>query len=176
MWVTLISVLLGLLAFFFYRNIRIKKAFRKKFEEITGSGGSGQKAVEKKTYSDELGIKPEVATAIIRQLEKFERDKKFLEKDLTLVKLAAIFQTNSKYVSIIIHHYRNKRSDEYISDLKVEHLLMLLQNENKYRHYSHKALADEVGFNTTQALTKAFKAKNGVSLSFFTEALKKEQG
>lgn len=43
-------------------------------------------------------------SSLLKQLKKFERDKKNLEKDLTLGKLSTAFGSTSTYLSQIIYH------------------------------------------------------------------------
>ena len=47
-------------------------------------------------------INPEIEAGIIKNLEKFERNKRYLEKDMNLVKMAVLLNTNTKYVTKII--------------------------------------------------------------------------
>ena len=122
----------------------------------------------------EIDINPEIVVAVIKNLEKFEKNKKFLEKDMNLVKLASILKTNTKYASKIIYQYRGKRSIEYISDLKIDYVIELLKKEKKYRNYTNKALAEEIGFGSTQNFTKAFNNRTGISPTYFISELNKK--
>ena len=79
---------------------------------------------------------------------------------MTLVKLAAAFNSNTKYLSQIIHHYRDKGFVDYINDLKIDYLITLLKEQRKIRNYTNKALAEEVGFTTTQRFANAFFFQN----------------
>ncbi|WP_264564738.1 tetratricopeptide repeat protein [Flavobacterium sp. N3904] len=127
-----------------YRNKRLFKELMNRKPETISSP-----TFECTGKEIELEISPEVVTGILKNLEKFEHKKKYLEKDMTLAKIASIVNTNTKYVSKIIARYRNKGSIEYISDLKIDHIVELLKNENKYRNYTNKALGDEAGFGST---------------------------
>ncbi|WP_269225664.1 helix-turn-helix domain-containing protein [Flavobacterium eburneipallidum] len=108
-------------------------------------------------------------------MEKFEQDNKFLEKDLTLVKLSAAFNSNTKYLSKIIYHYRDKGFVDYMNALKVDYLICLLKNDKKIRNYTNKALAKEAGFSTTQHFVTAFLTKTSMPPFYFVEELKKGQ-
>ncbi len=121
----------------------------------------------------ELDINPELVAAVLKNLEKFERNKKYLEKDMTLAKMASLLSTNMKYASKIIVRYRNKRTLDYISHLKIDHIIELLKNENKYRNYTNKALGEEAGFGSTQNFTRAFNNRTGISPTYFIKELNK---
>ena len=121
----------------------------------------------------ELDINPELVAAVLKNLEKFERNKKYLEKDMTLAKMASLLSTNMKYASKIIVRYRNRRTLDYISHLKIDHIIELLKNENKYRNYTNKALGEEAGFGSTQNFTRAFNNRTGISPTYFIKELNK---
>ena len=124
-------------------------------------------------HIDKKEINPEIQTTVLAKMNKFEEKKRFLEKDLTLVKFSAIVECNSKYVSRIINDHKQKTFTEYINDLRIDYVVELLQNEKKYRNYNYTALAREVGFSTVQSFTRAFANRMGLSLSEFLERLER---
>ncbi|UPT69932.1 MAG: tetratricopeptide repeat protein [Flavobacterium sp. JAD_PAG50586_2] len=64
-------------------------------------------------------ISLEIEEAIIKKLEKFEGAKKYLEKDMTLSKMATILHTNSKYVTKVIAKHRGQRNYRVHHRIKV---------------------------------------------------------
>lgn len=118
-------------------------------------------------------ISPDFEAGILKKLEKFEQTKKYLEKDMTLTKMALLLNTNNKYVTKIIAKHRGKGSIEYITDLKIDFIVEMLKTDSKFRNYTNKALADEAGFGSTQNFTKAFKERNGITPTYFVYKLKK---
>ena len=72
-----------------------------------------------------------------------------------------------------IPNYKGKKFVTYISDLKIDHIITLLKEDKKTRKYSNKALADEVGFSSTQKFAQAFHAKTGCPPSFFIKEINK---
>jgi len=168
-----VIVLVVVLLVLVHRNRRNKRVYRQRFEELMQ-----QKPVvdrKKESIKTKWDMNPDVAEELLEKLVKFERNKKYLDKDLSLVKLAAQFNSNTKYLSKLILHYRNKRFVEYINDLKIDYLVELLKQENRYRNYTNKALAEEVGFSSTQRFTNAFVSRTGISPSYFIERLKGEE-
>lgn len=170
----------GILVLFFlivlfiaYRHIRNKNIYRQKFEELMKQNGSTVKEDIKNGHNGIEDIHKDTVALILKQLEKFERDKKFLEKDLTSIKLAAVFKSNPKYLSKIIYHFRGKKFPTYIADLKIDYLIALLKEDKKVRKYSNIALAEEAGFSSTQRFTIAFHARAGCPPSYFIEELSK---
>ncbi len=118
-------------------------------------------------------ISPEIEEAIVKKLDKFELNKKYLEKDMTVRKMAAILNTNDKYVTKIIAKHRGKGTIEYINELKLDYIIEMLKTDSRYRNYTHKALGDEAGFRTTQSFTRAFKSHTGITPTYFSYKLKK---
>jgi len=159
--------------FIAYRHIRNKNIYRQKFEELMAKNEAVSK-VEVRNLEKGIGnMNKDTVAEILRQLEKFEKDKKFLLKDLTSVKLAAIFNSNPKYLSNVIYQYRGKRFVKYIADLKIHYLINLLKEDTKIRKYSNSALAEEVGFSSTKKFSQAFFAEAGCPTSYFIDELNK---
>ncbi|MBP4142025.1 helix-turn-helix domain-containing protein [Flavobacterium sp. P4023] len=162
---TVMTVLIAILVYRHYKNKRLfKELMNRKPETSKLCVGSASK---------ELDINPDVVATILKKLEKFEHSKKYLEKEINLLKLASLLNTNTKYAYKIIAKYRNKGIIEYITDLKIDHIIELLKSENKYRIYKNKSLADEAGFGSTQNFTRAFKTRTGISPSYFCTELNK---
>jgi len=166
--ITIMTVIIVFLVHRHYKNKRL-------FEELMNRKPEMTHSLVSNNTSKELGINLELITAILKNIEKFERNKKYLEKDMTLAKMASLLNTNMKYVSKIIARYREKGTIEYISDLKIDHIIELLKKENKYRNYTNKALGDEAGFGSTQNFTRAFNKRTGLSPTYFISKLKSQQ-
>ncbi|MFV8339819.1 AraC family transcriptional regulator [Flavobacterium sp. LB3P21] len=162
-------------AFLVFKHYRSKKYYRQKFEELMESNTDSQKTIPLNNNSEnvDLDINPEVIAMILKKLEKFEKNKKYLEKDMNLSRLSALLNTNSKYAGKVISKYRGQRTIDYISDLKLKHIITLLKNENKYRLYTNEALGEEAGFSSTQNFTRAFKKQTKISPTYFIQQLQK---
>ncbi|RAR46461.1 helix-turn-helix domain-containing protein [Flavobacterium lacus] len=155
-------------------HIQNRKKLKKRFNEIMKNENS-QSRKAKPVYNEngELNINPEVVQTILQKLEKFENSKKILTKDLTITKLATIVNSNPRYVARVIQQYRHKKSIDYVSSLKINYIINILKTESKFRNYTNKALAEEVGFSSTHNFTNAFKKNTGLSPTYFIENLKK---
>ena len=168
-----IALLFFSLLFIAYRHIRNKNIYRQKFDELMKKSEATTKVEAKNITNGIDEINQDTVASVLKQLEKFEKDKKFLEKELTAAKLTAAFDSNAKYLSKIIYHYRGKKFVEYINDLKVDYLIKLMKEDKMLRNYTNKALAEEVGFSSTQRFATAFYSKTGMPTSYFIEELKK---
>ncbi|MGS2763808.1 helix-turn-helix domain-containing protein [Sinomicrobium sp. M5D2P9] len=155
-----------------YRRLMDKRKFKKLMQEIK-EGGPRPKVEDARPEA--LDINPVVAKDILKQLQKFEEGKGFLKEDLNLVKLAASFNANNKYLSKIITHYKGKGIVEYINDLKIEHIIDLFTHQKIYRKYNYNAMAKEVGFSSVQRFVRAFKHRTGSSPAYFCRVLDEQE-
>lgn len=152
------------------KHRRKSKYYKQKFEEVMSANNS-EKTFVSKTTDNDFEINPEIIETALKNLEKFEKTKKYLEKDMNLSKIAAYLKTNTKYASKIILKHRGKKTIDYINDLKIDYVIELLKTENKYRNYTNKALAEEVGFGSTQNFTRAFKNRTDISPTYFVQKI-----
>jgi len=170
-FIGLIIVLLASLGYMIYNARANKRKFKKLMERKT----QHVKPVSGKKISNNgsLGINPDAVASVLKHLDKFEATEKFLAKDITLPKLAKMFDSNIVYVSKIIAHSKLKKSTDYINDLKIDYIINQLHENSKFRNYTNKALGEEAGFSTTQHFTRAFSKNTGISPTYFIQELKK---
>lgn len=168
-----IILLVILISYLIDRHFKLQRKYRRKFEKLMATQQKFKKTVVSTEHSGELDIAIEVVNNILKNLERFEKEKKYIEKDMSTTKLADILQTNTKYVSKIIPKYRGKKTINYISDLKIDYIVDLLKSERMYRNYTNQGLADTAGFGSTQNFTASFKARTGISPTYFIQELKK---
>lgn len=114
-----------------------------------------------------IGLREDLELEILQKLVEFERHKRYLQKDISQPRLATLLQTNTKYVSQVVYKHRGKNTTDYIADVKIAHIVELLQHHKKYRNYTNQALADEAGFGSVSSFVRAFKQHTGLSTSEF---------
>lgn len=156
-----------------YRTRKIyKKNYQLLMEELNTKKSRPKVRTEKAPIKN---INPETVTVLLKQLENFEKDKKFLEKDWNLTSLSAAFKTNPKYLASILDHYRDKGITEYLNGLRIDYIISMLHTETKFRLYTYEALAKEAGFSSTERFKNAFFTKTGITPAYFIAQLKKEK-
>lgn len=169
-------VLFSGMLYFAVTHFRSKKMYKSRFEQAMNEKTSLQPRLQSRNGGKVIDdISKETVAQILRKLDKFENDKKFLLKALNAARLAAITSSNPKYLSSVIRNHKGKKFVTYISDLKIDYIITLLKEDKKARKYSNKALADEAGFSTTQKFAQAFHAKAGCPPSFFIKEINKIQ-
>jgi len=134
-------------------------------EEITQASKTKEKSKRK------LEINEETIEMILSRLDSFENEKEFLKPKITLVNLAKKINTNSKYLSKVINEYKSKSFNNYINGLRITYTIDQLEKDKTFRKYTIKAIANDVGFSTTEAFTVAFKKNTGLTVSYFIKRL-----
>lgn len=138
---------------------------KKNLEEISN------KSIDKKVI---INIDKKVIETVLHNLEKFEKNLEFNNNKLTLQMLAKKVGTNSKYLSKIINTYKQKNFSNYLSDLRIEHLINRLHTDKTFRKFNMDAIAKESGFKSSRSLFGVFHKKTGISPAYFIEKLKKD--
>ena len=79
--------------------------------------------------------------------------------------------TNTKYLSKIINHHKNKSFINYVNDLRVEYSIEQLKESDVLKSYTIQGIAEEVGFNSAESYSSAFKKSTGIKPSYFLREL-----
>ncbi len=167
--------LAAVIVFNLYRkkNAAYKELVRKNLEIIrredeTAAAKNKLKSENKKYSSSPL--KDDKKRELLEKIKTAVIDEKmFLQSDLTLGKLAGKLESNSKYVSQIIHEVYNLSFSDFINRLRVKEAARLLSDES-YRHFSFEGISKLVGFKAKSSFNACFKKYMGVTPSFFSQA------
>ena len=116
-------------------------------------------------------VSDEVAAGILLKLTTLEKNHFYLEKGITLHKLAGKLNTNSNYLSKIIKEHRGLFFNAYLKKSRMEYVTAKLQENKVWQHYSVETLAKECGFADRTNFSRAFKAHNQVSPVEFIQKL-----
>lgn len=108
-------------------------------------------------------LNEEKGNELLSRLSAFEQDNFFLEKNMTLNKLAIKLKTNTTYLSEIINDRKGCNFSTYLNELRIKYITLKLYENKSWRRYSIKALSEECGFKDTRIFSKAFQESNGLS-------------
>jgi AraC-like DNA-binding protein len=171
-WLVITLVLFFLLlniTIFYYRRQRV---FKKRFENLINEK---QKKIVKaegdKVEKKSININDDILGHILDELDSFESKKSFLTRKITLSSLAKEFNTNPRYLSLVVNDYKLKSFTNYLTDLRIDYAIQKLKTDKTFRKYSVKAIAFDVGFNNTQSFSNAFYKKTGIYPSYFIKKL-----
>ncbi len=172
--ITVISLFLVLSlggAGYYYRN---QQVYKKRFLQLLDTKNTPVVTpVKKETTKDKVAvtISDETRDHLLTQLQRFEDRHDYLKSRINSKDLAKSFGSNSSYLSIVVNTYKQKSFSQYINDLRIEYVVVRLQTDTKFRKYTIKAIAQEIGFNTAEAFAKKFYKNTGIYPSYFIKQL-----
>ncbi len=181
--ITILSISAGLLLFLIfsglivYQLIKKHRAYNKLMEknlELLKLDKSSSKKPGNNNHKS-LPLNPGLQEQILKKLKyQIKQNKIFLKNDLTLNVLAKKCQTNSSYLSRIIHDKYDTNFSGFINELRIREAQKLLADEN-YRSYSIEGIATSVGFKTKSVFNASFKKFTGVTPTYYLEYLNRSE-
>lgn len=101
-----------------------------------------------------------------RLLEVMERDRPYLDADLTLFSLAAILNWPANHLSQVINTHEQKNFFDFVNGYRIEAIKQRIRS-GQYEHLTLLSIAYECGFNSKAAFNRAFKKITGLTPSAF---------
>jgi AraC-like DNA-binding protein len=134
---------------------------------FNGFGWSEASAVSKYKNS---GLTPDASRSLLNKMNLLmEREKLYLEPDLSLEKLAKQLDTGKHHVSQVINEHLNVNFFEYINQLRISEACRLLAEKTKSDlHVIEVAYA--VGYNNKVSFNSAFKKATGMTPTHYRKA------
>jgi AraC-like DNA-binding protein len=160
--VLIIFLTLILVAYFYRRRKKTSEEFNLKLDEFK---------IKNTPKKKEYHIEKELENKILDQLIELENSESFLKSDFSIHQLAKKLDTNTSYLSYIINNTKQQSFKQYISKLRIDHLIDKLKNDKKYHNYTIQYLAIEIGYTNASAFTRAFKRQVGTTPSDFIKSL-----
>ncbi len=175
LFVSLFAILMTVIIFLFRKKqkkilLSQSLAFEKYKEKMLNKEKHSEK--EKLKKEDTIVIQNDIVDNIIMKLNAFEFENRFLNKECTLDKLAKELETNTSYLSKIINDKKGVTFPNYINNLRIEYAVSKLENDDLFRKYNMKGIANSVGFNNADSFSRAFKSHMNMRPTFFIENLK----
>ena len=172
-------VILGIVIYYFY-NRKLDREY-KKYEKVIARIEKKEKRETLDVAQDSVPkeskgvvIPEETENAILERLNEFENSDKFTKAGISLQSVAKELNTNTKYISEIIHTHRGKNFNTYINELRVNYIINRMKDDKKYLSYKVSYLAEESGFSSHSAFTVVFKSITGITPNQFITFLKKD--
>lgn len=127
-------------------------------------------STDKKKYS------PEIIEDIKEKLKKFEEDRLFLDKNLTLPTVAKMFGRTHTQVSYVLNEHLDLSFTQYLKVLRIGYITALLMENKLYLKYNIGNLAHECGMSSRQLFSTHFLEINGMRPIDFIKNRMKEIG
>jgi YesN/AraC family two-component response regulator len=166
----LLVISLGTMPFFIVRQRRLKR----RFDALVKSTDLEVKSITKPQVKSSLSS--EIIDDIMNKLKRFEEQQKYLSTGVSLQSVAKSFNTNSSYLSKVVNLHKDKNFSQYLNDLRIDYAIQELKTNARFRRYTIKAIAYDVGFGNSQSFSKAFYQKTGLQPSYFVRKLNKQVG
>ncbi|NAS31479.1 helix-turn-helix domain-containing protein [Flavobacteriaceae bacterium R38] len=160
-------ILISISIVYFKKQKTNKLIFNELIEKI-----NNLESVKKETRitlvdSKTVNIDDEKINKVLKGLERLEDQEYFLNIDCNLRSIAKKVKTNTTYLSKIINDHKKKNFNNYINDLRIDYVLKRLKNDKKFRLFSIKSIASEIGYKSDYSFAKHFKAKTGLNPSYY---------
>jgi AraC-like DNA-binding protein len=150
-----------------------KKLYKKRFEDIIHTTATATATTTTTTTTNSIELPKETIDDVLDKLNSFEKKNKYLNHGISLYSLSKEFETNSKYLSKIINHYKNQSFPNYINTLRIEYIIHKIKTDLTIRKFTIKAISEEGGFSNSESFSKAFYKVKGVKPSYFLRELEK---
>lgn len=108
------------------------------------------------------------------RLEQFERNKEFLQKNITVDSLAKKLGTNRDYLSKSVNELKKKNFSQYLNELRINYIVDELNSNEKLRKYTIAAIADDLGYNNSESFSNAFRKITGTLPSYYIKVLQEQ--
>ncbi|CAL2108751.1 Helix-turn-helix protein [Tenacibaculum sp. 190524A02b] len=170
--------LLALTVLLIVYQIQKKRTYKKRFLALVEKE---QLLIKKSITKEKSGTKnnislpEEVIKNILEKLNQFEQKEAFLSSSINLQKLATKLNTNANYLSKVINQHKHSNFKNYINKLRVDYTVQRLKKDPKWRKYTIKAIANEVGFKNAESFSKAFYRYTELKPSYFIKELEKSK-
>ena len=155
--IVVLSIFLFVAGLFLFRIRYSAESLRRRLAEYDAR----EKEVENKPSLSAEGT----YSRFLQQLEQaIEKDKIYLDPDISLVTLAERIRTNRTYLSDAIHLTYGMSFSDYFNHLRIQHVIALIQEKhNAGEPILVKELALESGFNNSSSFYRAFERETGMT-------------
>jgi AraC-like DNA-binding protein len=154
----------------YWKQKRQRKILHDKFERLMQNQAqqldNTYEVINNETVNT-IALSDEVVNDLLSKIESFEKNKTYLEQNITIDYLVNLFDSNSNYVSKVINHFKQKSFTQYINDLRIDFVVEQLKSNKTWRKYTIQALANEIGFSSPDSFTRAFYKRTSIKPSYF---------
>ncbi len=173
-FIILALILIGFVYRYFNKQKSNKKVFQDLMHKIDRLEAHEHDSLNRE-MTKQIIIDDTKVNEILKGLDKLEEREYFLRSDCNLRAIAKKTKTNATYLSKIINIHKEKNFNDYINDLRIDYVLKRLKSDKKFRSFSIKSIATEIGYKSDYSFSKHFKAKTGLNPSYYIKKLEKQE-
>lgn len=164
----IIIILAILMCLFLALYVKWKVAYRKLLRKSLQSVGESSVLVQTVDFSTLQTGSPSEEKMLVELQKLMEEGKVYLEKDLTIVRIAKQLGTNRATLSHLINSKMNKNFPTLINEYRVKEAVRLLSDPETCNH-KMEVIGDMCGYKNRQVFHSAFKKETGVTPNQFRE-------
>lgn len=131
------------------------------------SSNRNTSAHKKSSLTDEEALK------LLGKLKALEKEQLFQQQNYTLNLVAKKLKTNSSYLSKTVNKHIGLTFAEYTNSLKINAIIIKLNEQKNFRNYTIDALAKEAGYKSVNSFNSNFKKLLKVTPSQYLKELKR---
>ncbi|MFC4635876.1 helix-turn-helix domain-containing protein [Dokdonia ponticola] len=167
-----VSGLCIFIVYWYKRKQRSNKAsFDKLLEKVNELEKSSKQKSKPKEPSRELIIDDQKVIEVLKGLKRLEQQEFFLHTDCSLRTMAKKVKTNATYLSKIINTHKGVSYNDYINNLRIDYAVNRIKSDKKFRSFSIKSIATELGYKSDYSFAKHFKSKTGINPSYYIKRI-----
>ncbi len=177
-------LIISVLAYMYIKNRKKIKEYKKQAELLLEKSKEvsivltipSYKVTEEDSFKEEKvkSIPDKKLQDIKTKLERFESNRDFLQKNITVDGLAKDLGTNRDYLSKSVNELKGKNFSQYLNALRINYIVEELNNNERLRKYTIAAIADEIGYNNSESFSNAFRKITGTLPSYYIKLLQEE--
>lgn len=172
----IIGILVLIVSYWSKRKREIQRQYDQMLLKIKSTETSKELQPSLKIALDKSSkLEPLLVQKLLKKISAFEKSNSFLEKGISLNQLAALFETNTSYLSQVINEYKGNNFNTYINTLRISYATEKLYNDKEWRKKSVEDLARDCGFSNRQSFSNTFYELNGIRPADFSKKRKEER-
>ncbi len=148
-----------------------KQSFDKLLKKVNQLEKSSKESLKPKEKTREVVIDDEKVRAVLKGLKRLEEQEFFLSTDCSLRSMAKKVKTNATYLSKIINTHKGLSYNDYINNLRIDYAVNRIKSDKKFRSFSIKSIATELGYKSDYSFAKHFKSKTGINPSYYIKRI-----
>ncbi|MGI6222034.1 MAG: helix-turn-helix domain-containing protein [Prevotella sp.] len=156
--------------------IKHNEEIRRMYDEIAHQNNKTTDEIsnsEAPTASHQYSITQVQKAVLLSEINQVMSDEKNIANpDFSLGMLSKIINSNPKYVSQVINDTYGKNFKTFLNEYRIHLACQRLADEDYMRLHTLSALATEVGFNSHNTFTNAFKRITGMTPSVYRHYIK----
>ncbi|CAL2094990.1 AraC family transcriptional regulator [Tenacibaculum sp. 190524A05c] len=171
-------ILICISSIFLFKRKKYKKEISTKRNELNENINRQESQIRESSINQHkpkvnYNIEIELENKILSKIEEIEKSHDYLDYDFSINSIAESLNTNSTYISFVFNKHHDQTFKQYYTKKKIEYAVELLKKDRAYRKFSIEGLANEVGYNSASAFTRAFKKHLNITPSSFIKSLDK---